>query len=81
MNSREAELRKLKKRVVEEQDRAAQSESDRRRADVEIQKLKETERSLKEDLDRTKADARNATSEVKELLERINAIGGIFKKK
>jgi len=72
-------LRKLKKRVVEEQDRSSQSESERRRSENEINKLRETARFLREELDKAKSDTRNAIEEKRELEDRAKAISGLFR--
>jgi len=53
----EAELRRLKTRLVDEQDRAADAESERRRAEVEIAKFRDEARNLSEELERAKTEA------------------------
>jgi len=75
----EAELRKLKTRLVEEQDLAAKSESERRRAEVDISKLKDDVRTLADELERARADARAAADEKRELEERAKAVAGLWR--
>jgi len=75
----EAELRKLKTRLVEEQDRVAGAESERRRAEVEISKLRDDVRTLSDELERARADSRAAADDKRELEERARAIAGLWK--
>jgi len=76
----EAELRRLKARLVDEQDRAADAESDRRRTEVEIAKLRDEARTLSEELQRAKTEARTAAEEKTDLEERARAVAGMMDK-
>jgi len=75
----EAETRKLKTRLVEEQDRAAAAESERRRAEVEISKLRDDVRTLSDELERARSDARTAADDKRELEDKARAIAGLWK--
>jgi len=75
----EAELRKLKTRLVEEQDRAAGAESERRRSEVDISKLRDDVRTLSDELERARSDARVASDDKRELEDRARAIAGLWK--
>jgi len=73
----EGELRKLKTRLVEEQDRAGVAESERRRAEVDISKLRDDVRTLADELERARSEARSALDEKRELEDRAKAIAGL----
>jgi len=75
----ESEIRRLKNRLVEEQDRSAQSESAKRKAVVEISKLRDDIRTLSEELDRARNEARVALEEKRELEERARAVAGLWR--
>jgi len=69
----------LKNRLVEEQDRAAQSESAKRKAEVEISKFRDDIRSLTEELERSRSTAKQALEEKRELEERARAVSGLWR--
>jgi len=58
---------------------AAKAESERRRAEVDISKLKDDVRTLADELERSRADARAAGDEKRELEERARAIAGLWR--
>jgi len=64
----------------EEQDRAANAESGKRKNEVELSKLKDDQRSLTEELDRAKNEAKQLLEEKRELEEKARAVAGILKK-
>jgi len=71
----------LTTRLQDEQDRAADAESDRRRAEVEINKLRDEVKILSDELQRAKAEARQATEERQDLEDRARAAAGVWDKK
>jgi len=75
----EAEIRKLKNRLVEEQDLSAQSESAKRKAEVEISKLRDDIRTLTDELERARNEARQAMEDKKDLEERARAVAGLWR--
>jgi len=75
----ESERKNLKTRVVEEQERAAQAESQKRKSEVEISKLKDDLRTFTDDLDRSKGDLKQAFEEKRELEDRAKSVSGLWK--
>jgi len=61
----EGEIRKLRTRLNEEQDRSTESESAKRKAGVEISKLRDDIRTLSEELERARNESRQALEEKK----------------
>jgi len=62
-----------------QQDRAAAAESERRRAEVEISKLKADVRTMADELERSRAESRSASDEKRELEDRARAIAGLWR--
>jgi len=75
----ESDFTKLKESIVLEQERAAVAESQKRKSEVEISKLKDELRSFTEGLDRAKIDLKQALEEKRDLEDRAKAVSGLWK--
>jgi len=77
-SSLENELKKLQQIVTEEEDRAAEAESDERRADVALTQLREEYKYLLEELEKAKTDSHSATLEKDDLDEKVKSVAGMM---